>query len=253
MNTYKKIALLGALLLGAASQMHAAVPCASSGILNVGVLPGNQPYSAQIFGPGTPFGFDVDLVRAIAALLGYQVNFIVVADFASAAAFLLNGTIDVFANSDEALDDIELALFGGVVTDMSHITNPLEPQAAATSPLRGYLFNKSCCNLMFLFESAITALVENGTYAALVQKQRQDPLQAGFTTGMGQFSFSITGPNKLVEPLEFHSTLAGTIPATGCTGPRPALPQISCIAQFAILTSTGTFTFTGPTGIALIG
>lgn len=246
---YKKIILFCVIaLLDNTYTAQAALPtCGSDGLLNVGILLENLPYSAYDPFTNAPFGFDVDLICALARSLGYNINFEFFTSNLAGQLALLAGDIDIYANSAIDLNDTFLSSFNGLVTDMSHITSTGDAQSASASPLRGYFFNAACCPLIRLFESALTNLVENGTYANLVQKQRQDPRQAGFLTGLGQFSFTPTGPNKLVEPLEFHSTLAGTI-STGCTGPRPSLPVSTCLSQFVINNTPCSFTFTGATG-----
>ena len=253
---YKKLALVSALITGFSVSLYAATaPCGSSGILNVGILDDHNPYSDFDDTTGIPYGFDVDLVCAIAKLLGYSINFVFVPDAAFAGAGILAGSIDIFANSATDLNGTTLGFFGAVVTDISHITNAAEPQDLVTSPLRGYLFNRQCCSLMYQFEAALTALVENGTYAEILQKQRQDPGQAGDTDGMGQFAFSLISGNKLVEPLPFHSSMAGTIPqgiasgptgVTGCLNAKVGVPQTNCFTEFVLSTLPCTFTFTGP-------
>src|SRR5262249_32302587 len=97
--------------------MHAATaPCASSGTLNVGYLLANQPFSA--FDPVTqlPFGFDIDLVLAIAKILRLNVNFVGFVTLGAAEAALLANAIDVVANSATVLDLMVLLSFGAVVT-----------------------------------------------------------------------------------------------------------------------------------------
>lgn len=248
-NVLKKIFFLSFLFILGINLGAAPPPCGSSGILNVAILDGAPPYSDYDPVLDIPYGFDVDLVMAIAKMLGYTVNFIFVVTQPSGPE-LDSGTYDLYANSAVDLDAITLLSYGGIITDISQITN-----TAGAAEYRGYLFSKNCCALMYQFEAAITALVENGTYAHLIQKQRQDPRQIGFTANMGRF-FSASASNaKLVEPLEFNSSLAGTIPqaignptgSTGCRNARTTLPSTSCLSQFVIAHSPHCFTFTGIT------
>lgn len=246
----KKVLLYFIVSLAQGINLHAATAsCGNNGTLNVAILDANQPYSDYDPVLNTPYGFDVDLVMALAKILGYKVNFIFVLAQPSAAD-LNTGVYDLYANSNTMLDILTLISYGGLITDIALITD-----VAGTPEYRGYLFSQSCCALMSQFEIAITSLVENGTYADLVQKQRQDPRQIGFTANMGRFFSAIAPDAKLVEPLEFNSSLAGTIPqtignpmgATGCRSARTGLPQTNCLSQFVIANTLNCFTFTGIT------
>lgn len=248
-NLFKKMVLLTFFVSGIQWNLNGAVPCGSTGILNVGILSANQPYSD--FDPvlNQPFGFDVDLICAIARLLGYQINFVFVASLADAQGALAAGTIDVYANSATPVTAL-VPLNGAVITDISQTTNP-----AAVDQYRGYIFEPICCSLMNQFDAAITALVENGTYADILQKQRQDPRIIS-TAGLGYYATPLFPIGILVEPREFNSSMAGTIPqiiglptgATGCRAARAGLPATTCLSEFVIANSSCTFTFTGPTG-----
>ncbi len=247
---YKKLALLSALVtIGSALDVQA-VPCGVSGTLNVGILSGaaNLPYSDYDTTLHVPFGFDVDLVAAIAKVLGYNVNFIFVASQAAAETDLTAGTLDVYANSATELDTGTLGSYGAVVTDISQITND------ATDPIyRGYLFSQQCCALMYQFEAALNQLIGNGTYADLLQKQREDPRQS-FKGDYGQFNTTINPFGILVSPLIFNSSMAGTITqgtaatvtgSTGCRTQRVGLPVSNCVSQFVIFNTPNCYTFTG--------
>ncbi len=236
----------------------ATAPCGISGTLNVGISQFNQPYSDFSAANDVIFGFDVDLVLAIAQILGYSVNFVFVSDLSAAETALLNGTIDIYANSATILTNDLLAGFQGLITDVSHILDPSEPQAATTSPYRGYVFRQECCNLISRFEVALSYLVQNGIYAYMLQKERANPLDFN-TANMGQYSFTPTGPNILVEPLPYNSSMAGTIlqgvasSSTGITGCGSDLIPLS---QFNPATSNCyvaanpniCYTFTGASG-----
>lgn len=261
MNRLKYSALLlSAFFLWSVSRIDAAVPsCGGSGVLNVGIIESNEPYSGFDASTGEPFGFDVDLVLAIARLVGYKVNFVLFPAMPAALNALATNQIDLIANSFTFLDPLTLADFGAVVTDISGVTN----EVVGLAIYRGYLFNRTCCRLMYQFEAAINTLVTNGTYADLLQLQRQDPRQqvAISTFDLGYFSNSTTPNGILVAPLSSNSSMAGTIPsnptgASGCRGQRAGagLLPASCMAQFALTQAPVCFGFTaavgstGPTG-----
>ncbi len=229
----------------------ATASCGANQILNVAILDGNLPYSEYDPVLEQPFGFDVDFILAIAQRLGYSVNFVFVTSQPTAGD-LDAGLYDLYADSGTNLDLVTLTLYGAVVTDISQITN-----IAAPAEYRGYLFSEQCCAFMYLFQAAINELIANGTYANVVQKQRQDPRQIGHTFGLGHFYSNIFSDGALVEPLPFNSALGGTIPQiignpTGVTGCRadalvslPILPN-NCYIQ-AAQTLPICYTFTGTT------
>ena len=102
MNTHKKI-MLSLALCGLVSHIiyGAAVPCGSSGagVLNVGFLPDNLPYSGWNSVTNSAEGFDPLLITAAAKLLGYgTVNFIGYGSSGSALSALSAGVIDVYVN-----------------------------------------------------------------------------------------------------------------------------------------------------------
>ena len=236
MNTCKKIVLSLALVSAICPVANASVPCgtSSAGVLNVGILPGNLPYS-DIVG-GQAVGFDPLLVVQVAKLLGYNtVNFIGFPNTGAALAALAAGTIDIYANSSIFLTTPPTN-FIGIVTDISELY--------AADEVNGWLVNPSCCALAALIEVALNQVIENGQYAQILQQIRL----TGFTGPLGQ---PYTGNNPvpiLFQPFPFASSEVGTIPALCASGDPVVLPQTNCLAAYLQANCTPTATFTGATG-----
>ena len=77
-NMLKKITLSLLLCVISSLPINAFLPCgnSSAGVLNVGILPVNLPWS-DIDASGNAIGFDPLLAEAVAKILGYDtVNFI---------------------------------------------------------------------------------------------------------------------------------------------------------------------------------
>lgn len=248
MNIHKKIFLgLAALMLVSPFAKAALVPCGNSGsgVLNVGFLPGNLPFSGWDSVTNSAVGFDPLLVTAVAELLGYDtVNFIGYASNPAALAALNAGTIDVYVNSGRALS-VPPTTFIGVVTDISSIAEGI---------VRGWAVNLSCCILALQFEAAITQLVANGTYAEILQTLRLNNLTGGDLLGFPDYSAFVTSPTGLgatgvlLEPFAFAGSEVGTIPSACSTVGPISLPQTNCISAYLQSTCTPTNTFTGATG-----
>ena len=216
--------------------MKAAVSCGTAipGVLRVGILPDNLPFSAV--SSGVAVGFDPLLVTAVAQLLGYDsVQFTGFASSSLALTALTAGTIDVYANSGRTLA-IPPTTYIGVVTDIS---------ALDFGDVSGWAVTLGCCSLALSIEAAITQLVENGTYAQILQTLRLNNLTAGDLLG-----FPVSATGVLLQPFPFASRETGTIPST-CTVVGPiSLPAKNCISAFLQLSCSGaTTTFTGATGL----
>lgn len=239
MNTYKKIiAILALLSIGSPLFIKAALPCGSSGagVLNVGIVPGNLPWGT--FDPSSPttaVGFDPFLIEAAAQLLGYDtVNFIGFGDAALAQAALNAGTIDVFADSSITLSTTAPLAFNGVVTDVSGFYS--------LARVNGWETALGCCDLALNLELAVTELVQNGTYAKILQELRNNGQTGGAKLGVPY----PTG--VLVEPFPFAGSEVGSI-LSNCTPLGPiSLPQTNCISAYLQANCTPTTTYTGATG-----
>lgn len=241
MNTCKKIILSFALLGAAFPAANAAVPCgtSSAGVLNVGILPANLPYSAIV--GGVAEGFDPLLITQVAKLLGYStVNFIGFGSSLAALAALTAGTIDIYANSALTLPVPPTGLIG-IVTDLSRLY--------ASGTAAGWLLNSACCSLAERLDAAITQLVATGVYAQILQAIRLAGETNGFTLGV-PVATGITG--ALLEPFPFASNEIGTIPAA-CAPVGPSflttLPRTNCIGAYLQANCTPGTTFTGATGL----
>jgi hypothetical protein len=236
-NICKKIILSLGLIGIFCPLVQAALPCgtSSAGVLNVGILPGNLPYSAIVSGQAV--GFDPLLVMQVAKSLGFsKVNFIGFPNAIAAEAALLAGTIDIYANSATILT-VPPTTFIGIVTDISRLYSP-------GAIVTGWLLGPSCCALAEQIDAAITQLVNTGVYAQILQSIRLNGQTNGFTLG-------VPTPGILLEPFPFASSEIGTIPAL-CAPAGPnftvTLPQTNCIAAFLQANCAPTTTFTGATG-----
>ena len=217
-NMLKKITLSLLLCVISSLPINAFLPCgnSSAGVLNVGFLPNNLPWSAWDSTTNSAIGFDPLLAEAVAKILGYdQVNFIGYGNDLLAFAALNAGTIDIYANSNTR---VAVPGFIGVVTDISAI-------ATFVGPL-GWSVSLNCCEFASRLDAAITALVDNGTYAQVLQEVRANGWTNGFLLG---FPADVTG--VLEEPFPFASAETGTIPTLCPAGPI-SLPQPNCIAAF---------------------
>lgn len=227
MNTYKKLMLvLGLLVLVPA---YGALPCGNSSptTLNVGLRPGaNLPY-LNITAGGIAQGFDPLLITEIAKLLGYTtVRFFTYNSSTGAQTALAAGTIDVFADSTQPINSA-IGGYNGVITDMS--------QVFSTPSANGYFFEGACCALALQFDQAITELVQNGTYANILQQVRA----AGHTNGkvLGSPSNFTGASGILLEPSPYFSSEFGTI-IENCVGYGPTasinieLPPLSPLAAY---------------------
>lgn len=231
--------MLGLSLFGLMSQAYAAVTCGASaaGVLNVGILPVNLPYSAVQ--SGVAVGFDPLLIEAAATLLGYnKVNFIGYSTAGAAIAALNSGAIDVYANSRTPLATHSPYSTIGVVTDISN-------ELASGGIPNGWLVNITCCRLALLLEAAVTQLVENGTYARILQEVRFAGLADGRTLGISTLN-NPTG--ALQEPDPFASSEVGTIPSACLASGPVGLPPTNCISAFLQANCLPPTTFTGATG-----
>lgn len=243
MNIHKKL-LVGISILLSPFVSTAFLPCGGSvpGVLNVGILPDNLPFSDWDPITNTAVGFDPLLITAAAKLLGYEtVNFIGYGSDADALAALNSGEIDVYANSDDSLDTSEPFATIGVVTDISALSISNQPN--------GWQVNLGCCGLALSLEAAITQLVDNGTYAKILQLVRLNGLvPPGDVLGIPADQGGV-----LLEPFPFASSEIGTIPlACVQSGPNFAMtvPATNCISAFLQANCTPLTTFTGATGQA---
>ncbi len=232
--------LLGIALVLCPVFSDAFLPCGTSapGVLNVGVLPNSLPWSDWDPITNTAIGFDPLLITAAAKLIGYDtVNFIGYGTAPDALADLSAGVIDVFAFSVTPLDTPPTS-FIGVVTDIS---------ALSLGEVNGWQLNLGCCQLALQLEAALSILVENGTYAKILQLVRLNGWSNGQTLGI-----PVTASGVLQQPFEFASSESGTIP-TDCAqfGPNfnVDLPQTNCVSAYLLANCTPTTTFTGATGL----
>ncbi len=238
MNT-RKIVLMGIAFMGLLSPfiVDASIPCGttdSSTVLNVGILPGNLPWSA-FTGAGVPEGFDVLLIKVVAELLGYStVNFISYANAGAAEAALAAGTIDIYANSGVNFSAIPPSPYIGVITDVSGLNS---------GAVRGWLLAGTCCDLALALEVSINAVTDSGEYAYILQTLRLDGLTGGLLLGRPA---SATG--VLLDPFVFASSEVGTIPLACATGPIAQLPATNCISNY-LQASCSVTVVTGVTGI----
>lgn len=237
---HKKL-FVGIALLLSPFFSNAFLPCGTSapGVLNVGFLPQNLPYSDWDDITNSAVGFDPLLISAAAKLIGYEtVNFIGYGTTDDAFDALASGEIDVYANSDLLLETAPPYEAIGVVTDISGLSIGTEPT--------GWQLNLGCCQLALQLEAAVTHLVENGTYAKILQLVRLDDLTDGAVLGIPASQGGV-----LQSPFEFASSEIGTIP-TDCAqfGPNFAveLPATNCISAYLQANCIPTTTFTGATG-----
>lgn len=239
-NMHNKL-FIGIALLLSPFFANASVPCGTSapGVLNVGFLPQNLPYSDWNETTNSAVGFDPLLISAAAKLIGYDtVNFIGYGTNADGLTDLATGIIDVYVNSEELLNTAAPYTTIGVVTDISSLSSTGEPN--------GWQLNLSCCELALQLETAVTYLVENGTYAKILQLVRLDDLTDGQVLGIPADQDGV-----LQSPFEFASSEIGTIP-TDCaqSGPDFAveLPATNCMSAYLQANCTPAATFTGATG-----
>lgn len=240
-NIHKKIFVGFALLLSPIFA-NAFLPCGTSapGVLNVGFLPDSLPWSDWDPITNNAIGFDPLLITAAAKLIGYDtINFIGYGSAPAALSDLENGEIDVFAFSITPLDIAPPYSFIGVVTDISSLS-------ITNTPL-GWQLNLGCCELALQLEAAITRLVENGTYAKLLQLVRLNNWTNGEVLGIPGSQGGV-----LQEPFEFASSEIGTIP-TQCAQSGPNfnvdLPETNCISAYLQANCSPLTTFTGATGL----
>lgn len=239
---YKKL-FMGIALLLSPILATGFLPCGASapGVLNVGFLPDTLPYSGYDAGTNSAVGFDPLLISAAAQLIGYDtVNFIGYASASDALDALADGSIDVFADSAAALDTAAPYVTIGIVTDISHI---------ALGVPYGWQLNLACCGLALQLEAAITELVDNGTYAKILQLVRLEGLSTGFVLGVPASASGI-----LQEPFPYASSEVGTIPTTCAQfGPNfsVTLPATNCISAYLQANCTPATTFTGATGLSV--
>lgn len=238
---HKKL-LVGIALLLSPFISSAFLPCGTSapGVLNVGFLPDSLPYSDWDPITNSAVGFDPLLIVAAAKLIGYEtINFIGYGTEPDALTDLAAGVIDVFAYSGADLVTSPPYATIGVVTDISALSVTDEPN--------GWQLNLGCCELALQLEAAVTHLVENGTYAKLLQLVRLNGLTGGAVLGIPAAQGGV-----LQEPFEFASSEIGTIP-TDCAqfGPNFAvdLPATNCISAYLQANCTPITTFTGATGL----
>lgn len=222
---------------------HASVPCGVSGagVLNVGILPQNLPWSDIVAGQAV--GFDPLLISQVAKLLGYStVNFIGYASNADALVALGNGEIDIYANSNDPLVVPPVDTIG-IVTDISQLENTGGPEVL------GWQVNLGCCAFAQQLDAAITKLVQIGVYAQILQAVRLAGLTNGYTLGFPGTVTGVTG--VLLEPFPFASNELGAIPAI-CSPVGPnflvTLPQTNCIGAYLQANCSPGVTFTGATG-----
>lgn len=240
MNIHKKL-LLGIALLLSPFIANAFLPCGTSapGVLNVGIIPQSLPFSDWDAITNSAIGFDPLLITAAAKLIGYDtINFTGYGNDLDALADLAAGVIDVFAFSDESLDTTPPYATIGVVTDISALSLTNQPN--------GWQLNLGCCELALQLEAAVTRLVENGTYAKILQLVRLNGWTGGDVLGIPADQGGV-----LQEPFEFASSEIGTIPTECATfGPNfeVDLPQTNCISAYLQANCTPTTTFTGATG-----
>lgn len=245
MNIHKKL-FVGIALLLSPLLSNASVPCGTSapGVLNVGILPDNLPWSDWDSVTDMAIGFDPLLITQAAKLLGYDtVNFIGFGSVVAGITALNAGEIDVFADSSLILPASAPYSTIGVVTDISDLSLP------GGEPL-GWKFNLACCHLALLLEAAVTQLVENGTYARILQDLRLNDLTNGLVLGIPR----VVSPSGILqEPFDFASSELGTIPATcnasGSLSVGVSLPQTNCISAYLQTVCTPSTPFTGATGI----
>lgn len=228
---YKKL-FVGIALAFSPLVSDAFLPCGSTapGVLNVGILPGNLPYSDWDASTNSAVGFDPLFITAVAKFLGYQtINFIGYGSNGDGLDALANGEIDVYANSGLLLNTAVPFDTIGVVTDVSQLID-----GAAF----GWQLNLGCCGLALGLEAAVTYAVEQGVYANVLQQLRADGLTNGFDLGVP------TG--VLVEPFPFASSEIGTIPPV-CSPSDYVLPATNCISAYLQAHCSPLNTFTGAT------
>lgn len=234
--------LLGIALVLCPLLSDAFLPCGTTapGVLTVGVLPNSLPYSDWDAITNSAVGFDPLLISAAAKLIGYEtINFVGYGTQNDAIADLQAGLIDVFAYSGASLDIGPVYTTTGVVTDISALSITDNPN--------GWQLNLGCCQLALQLEAALSILVENGTYAKILQLVRLNGLTGGETLGIPAAQGGV-----LQQPFEFASSETGTIP-TLCAqfGPNFSvdLPETNCISAYLLANCTPATTFTGATGL----
>lgn len=240
-NIHRKV-FVGIALLLSPIFADAFLPCGTTvpGVLNVGLLPSSLPYSDWDPITDSAIGFDPLLIVAAAKLIGYEtINFIGYGTENAALDDLEDGLIDVFAYSGASLTTVAPYDTIGVVTDISGLSQDDEPN--------GWQLGLGCCELALQLEAAITRLVENGTYAKLLQLVRLNDWTNGEVLGIPAAEGGV-----LQQPFEFASSEIGTIP-TQCAqfGPNfnVDLPQTNCISAYLQANCTPMTTFTGATGL----
>ena len=235
MNTHKILLTLIASISLMPSFVQSSIACGAAipGVLRVGVLPGNLPWS-DVDGFGDAIGFDPLLAEAIAQLLGYEsIQFTGFATAGAAQAALTAGTIDVYANSAQDLT-VPPTDFIGIITDISGFYD--------SGAINGWQLNLACCGLARSIELALNQIVDNGRYAQILQTLRLNNLTSGLLLGFPSPS------GVLLEPIPFASSEAGTIPTTCLTAGPISLPLTNCISAFLQNSCAITATFTGVTG-----
>lgn len=234
-NIHKKILFIVLTSLSSLSILQAAIPCGNAipGVLRVGILPGNLPYS-DVNTAGNAIGFDSLLAQAVAQVLGYSsVQFTGFGSSSAAQAALTAGTIDVYANS--ATNITPPSAFIGVVTDISDL-------GISSTVVYGWQLNPACCALARRIELAVNQIVGNGQYAQILQTLRLNGQTGGLTLG-------VPSPGFLLQPFPFASSEVGTIPATCLSTGPVSLPATNCISAFLAAGCTITTTTTGVTGV----
>lgn len=229
---HKKL-FLGAAVLLSPLLADAFLPCGTTapGVLNVGILPDNLPFSDLDSVTNSAIGFDPLFITAVAKLLGYEtINFIGYGSNADGLDALASGEIDVYANSNLLLTTTAPFNTIGVVTD---ITDLIDGEAF------GWQLNPGCCGLALALDAAVTYAVENGTYGNVLQQLRADGLTNGATLGVPL--------NLLLAPFPFASTEIGTIPPICGPADPAALPATNCISAYLQAHCAPANTFTGAT------
>ncbi len=230
--------ILALLSFGSPMFINAALPCGTSGagVLNVGIIPDELPWSSwDPSSPNTAIGFDPLLIEAAAKLLGYDtVNFIGYGNEGLARTALIAGLIDVFAFSAATLSTTPPLAFNGVVTDVTGFYS--------LARVNGWEVALGCCDLALNLELAVTTLVQNGTYARILQELRFNGQTNGAILGL-PYPVGV-----LVEPFPFAGSEAGSI-ISSCTPLGPiSLPKTNCISAYLQANCTPVTTFTGATG-----
>jgi hypothetical protein len=178
--------------------------------------------------------------------MGYDsVNFVGFGTDGDGLDALAAGLIDVYANSSSDDSLATSAPYGtiGVVTDISQLS-------VAGGVPTGWQVNLGCCQLALQLEAAVTELVNNGTYAKILQLVRLNGLVGPAALILG-LPLVVSPSGVLQEPFDFASSELGTIPTTCAQfGPSFAvdLPATNCISAYLQANCTPATTFTGATG-----